>query len=86
MSRQNVQRLVDELLADGLVVLRRNADHRTSPHVLASSAGLDALAVTNSAAAALHRHIDRELSSEDLAHLGGLLHRFASAATSALDR
>lgn len=43
LARQSVQRVVDELVAAGLLELRANPDHARSPLVAVSAAGADTL-------------------------------------------
>lgn len=84
VTRQNVQRVTADLAADGLVRLAANPDHRTSPLVVLTAAGDDALDRINAAAEESHRRILASVPPRDVEALRTLLRRF-TAATRALD-
>ena len=64
VTRQNVQRIADLLVAEGLAQYQDNADHRVSPHLVLTAHGRAALARLSKAAAGYHAGIARQLSPE----------------------
>ena len=78
VSRQNIQRLVNELEAESLVELSDNPDHRTSPLTALTPAGRQALAEINASARQSNEHIKDELGNESVAALRSLLRRFTA--------
>ena len=79
VSRQNVQRLVSEMVAEGLVELRPNPDHKTSPHVALADAGREALATISVASEGSQQRILEHFGSGDVAALRELLQRLSVA-------
>ena len=75
-SRQAVQRITNELVADGLVELEDNPRHRRSPFVKPTPAGRHALEAINAQAERRHRAIAAELGDVDVAALRRTLRRF----------
>jgi DNA-binding MarR family transcriptional regulator len=58
VSRQNLQRIANELQRDGLVEFRTNPDHRTSPLLTVTETGAASLRRINRRADAYHRRLD----------------------------
>jgi DNA-binding MarR family transcriptional regulator len=71
ISRQAVQRVVDDLVDDGLAALVANPAHRRSPHVALTAPGRRTLAAITAAARSWHRQIAGELSDTRLHRLHG---------------
>ena len=67
LTRQSVQRVVNELMADGLVELRENPDHRRAKLVVLPDAGQRAYAQADQRQAAWANRITDGLSAEDIA-------------------
>lgn len=80
VSRQNVQRITNELVADGLAELTDNPDHRTSPLVRLTPEGARVLETINRAAEESHRGITRRFPKAKVAELRELLREFRAAA------
>jgi len=51
LSRQGVQRIVNELVKSGMLALEDNIDHKRAPLVLISEVGAEAMAHVNEAQA-----------------------------------
>jgi DNA-binding MarR family transcriptional regulator len=71
VTRQNVQRIADLLVAEGSAEYRDNPDHRASPHLLLTKRGRAALDQLTKAASGYHVRLARKLSSSDVT----LIHR-----------
>ena len=71
VSRQNVQRIADLLVAENWASFEANPDHRGSPYLILNPRGRDALAKITKAAASSHAAIARKLAGTDI----GALHR-----------
>jgi DNA-binding MarR family transcriptional regulator len=69
VTRQNVQRIADLLVADGLARFAGNPDHRTSPHLVLTDAGQKALLALARTARAYHEALALRLKSVPLAAL-----------------
>ncbi len=82
VSRQNVQRIADLLVADGAATFEPNPDHRNSPFLVLNRRGQAALADITKAAAASLARIARRLGAADLAPLHRSLRRLIEAASS----
>ena len=82
VSRQNVQRIADLLVADNAATFEPNPDHRNSPFLVLTKRGQTALADITKAAAASHARIARRLGGTDLAPLHRSLRRLIEATTS----
>lgn len=82
VSRQNEQRVVNDLVDDGLAELVTNPDHRTSPLVRLTPKGERALAGINRAAAASNEAIEADLTSTKVAQLRKLLGAFVASVRS----
>src|SRR6202167_4645258 len=69
VTRQNVQRIADLLVAEGAAEYRDNPDHRASPHLILIKSGRTALERITQAAGGYHARLARKLSSS---HVGSL--------------
>jgi DNA-binding MarR family transcriptional regulator len=75
VTRQNVQRIADLLVAEGSAEYRDNPDHRASPHLVLTKRGRAAFEQLMKAAGGYHARIARKLSSSDVVSLQrGLRH------------
>ena len=83
VSRQNVQRIADLLVAENWAGFETNPDHRGSPHLVLNRRGRDALERLSKAAAEHHARLARKLASADLASIHRHLRRLLAAATDA---
>jgi DNA-binding MarR family transcriptional regulator len=79
VSRQNVQRIADLLVAERWASFEPNPDHRGSPHLILSTRGREALAKITKAAANSHAAIARRLAGTDVAALHRGLRRLIEA-------
>lgn len=79
VSRQNVQRVVNDLLSEGIAEQVPNPDHRTSPLVRLTPEGKVVLAGINHVAADAHRALLTSFSAEDVAALRSLLQHLTRA-------
>ena len=82
VSRQNVQRIADLLVADGAATFDSNPDHKSSPFLVLTRRGRAALAEITKAAAASHARIARRLGGADLAPVHRSLRRLIDATSS----
>jgi DNA-binding MarR family transcriptional regulator len=71
VTRQNVQRIADLLVAEGSAESQDNPDHRASPHLILTKRGRAALDQLTKAATGYHARLARKLSPSDVA----LIHR-----------
>lgn len=69
VTRQNVQRIGDLLVDEGLARFADNPDHRTSPHLVLTEKGQKTLAGITRAAAERHSVLAAKLREVDLAAL-----------------
>lgn len=67
VTRQAVQRIVDALVTDGLVVTEPNPRHQRAPLLRLTAAGHDALDAINAASRPWHQEVVAELDADDLA-------------------
>ncbi len=67
VSRQNVQRIADALVADGLVAPEANPRHRRAPLLRLTPAGADVLAAITKASRPWQRTALAEVDPDDLA-------------------
>ncbi len=81
VSRQNVQRIADLLVAEKLAAFSANPDHRGSPHLVLSERGQDRLARLTEAGSSFHqaiadhgRALDFEGLRRDLGALAALVY------------
>lgn len=79
VTRQNVQRIADLLVAEGAAEYRGNPDHRASPHLVLTRRGQAALAHLTKAAGGYHGRIARKLSATDTLSLQRGLRRLLEA-------
>jgi DNA-binding MarR family transcriptional regulator len=79
-TRQSVQRVVDRLVGEGLVVPRPNAGHRRSPLLVLTAAGQAVLTAINRAATAQHTLVLQEFSPEEIDALTTTLRRLPALA------
>lgn len=79
VTRQNVQRIADLLVAEGSAQYQDNPDHRASPHLVLTKRGRATLDQLTSAAAGYHARVARALSASDVfAIQRGLRHLLAA--------
>lgn len=69
ISRQAVQRVANDLVADGLVEFTANPDHRTSPLLTLTDAGNETLAEITRAASRFNRELAAALGERRMAAL-----------------
>ena len=79
VTRQNVQRIADLLVAEGAAEYRDNPDHRASPHLVLTRNGTEALERITKAAGGYHARIARKLSPADVVSLQRGLRRLLEA-------
>jgi DNA-binding MarR family transcriptional regulator len=80
VSRQNVQRIADLLVAENWAAFEPNPDHKGSPYLVLNTRGRDALARIAKAAASSHAAIARRLAGSDVGALHRGLRRLIDAA------
>lgn len=85
VTRQNIQRLANELAAEGLVVFADNPDHRTSPLVRLTDQGRAALDELNAAGTALNTAVLDDLGPDRIRQLRDLLRDFITSVNANLD-
>jgi DNA-binding MarR family transcriptional regulator len=78
-SRQNVQRVTNDLIDADLVELAANPDHRTSPLVQLTAAGERTLAAINAAAEDSHDGILEHFPTRKVTELRKLLQELSAA-------
>jgi len=69
VTRQNVQRIADLLVAEGSAEYRHNPDHRASPHLVLTKGGRSALDQLTKAASGYHARLASKLSPSDVASI-----------------
>jgi DNA-binding MarR family transcriptional regulator len=69
VTRQNVQRIADLLVADGSADYQDNPDHRSSPHLMLTKRGRVALDLLTKAAGGYHARLAKKLSPSDVASI-----------------
>ncbi len=79
VTRQNVQRIADLLVADGLARFAGNPDHRTSPHLVLTEAGATALDELTRAARGFHEALAARLGAVPLGSVRRELGRIRAA-------
>jgi DNA-binding MarR family transcriptional regulator len=82
VTRQAIQRLVNELANEALVELVDNPDHKTSPLVSLTPEGRTVLDRINRTGDAFNEALRTELGAEHIAELRALLRDFVSAVNS----
>jgi DNA-binding MarR family transcriptional regulator len=75
VTRQNVQRIADLLVAENWAGYEPNPDHRSSPYLALNKRGEAALARITVAAGGYHARIARKLAGADVASLHRALRR-----------
>src|SRR6185312_5748851 len=81
VTRQNVQRIADLLVAEGSASFENNPDHRSSPFLVLSKRGQAALAQLTKVAGSSHAALTRPLAGTD----SGAIHRGLRRLIQALD-
>ncbi|HEY7010495.1 MAG TPA: MarR family winged helix-turn-helix transcriptional regulator [Jatrophihabitantaceae bacterium] len=79
VSRQNIQRIADELRREQLLCLIDNPDHKTSPLLHLTDAGRKDLAAINAAAEDAHQRMLAHFSQRDVKTFRALLAKFVAA-------
>jgi DNA-binding MarR family transcriptional regulator len=79
VTRQNVQRIADLLVAEGSAEYRDNPDHRASPHLILTKRGRAAFEQLMKAASGYHGRLAHKLSSSDVVSLQRGLRRLLEA-------
>jgi DNA-binding MarR family transcriptional regulator len=79
VTRQNVQRIADLLVAEGSAEYRDNPDHRASPHLVLTKRGRAAFEQLMKAASGYLARLARKLSSSDVVSLQRGLRRLLEA-------
>ena len=69
VTRQNVQRIADLLVAERSAEYRDNPDHRASPHLVLTKRGRTAFEQLMKAASGYHARLARKLSPSDVVAL-----------------
>lgn len=75
VSRQNVQRVANDLVTFGHAAYTANPDHRGSPLLTLTPQGQDVLARVTTRASAVHRTLFAALPEEEIGRTRGLLRR-----------
>ncbi|SRR5579884_580002 len=75
VTRQNVQRIADLLVAEGSAGYRDNPDHRASPHFVLTPRGRAALGQLTKAAGGYHARLARKLPASEIVSLQRSLRR-----------
>ncbi|WP_330461448.1 MarR family transcriptional regulator [Streptomyces sp. NBC_00820] len=75
VSRQNVQRVANDLVAGELAALAPNPDHRGSPLLTLTPRGRDSLARVTDRAAKLHRTLFGDIPDEEISATRASLRR-----------
>jgi DNA-binding MarR family transcriptional regulator len=78
-SRQNVQRIADEIVKDGLATFEPNPDHQRSPLLLLSRRGTAILDRLNESASRRNLHLTEELGDAGVRRLRALLDQLRHA-------
>ena len=81
VTRQNVQRIADLLVAEGSAQYQDNPDHRASPHLVLTKRGRAALEQLTKAAGGYHARLARKLSPADIVSIQRGLRRLLEAMT-----
>jgi DNA-binding MarR family transcriptional regulator len=79
VSRQSVQRVANELTADGMATFEPNPDHKASPILALTAAGRQALEGINTAADHDHQYLLGLFPEHDVDTLSALLARFTAS-------
>lgn len=81
VTRQNVQRIADLLVAEGAAELHDNPDHHGSPHFILTQRGHVALKAITKAATGYHNRLARRFSHSDVLSLQWGLRQLLTALT-----
>jgi DNA-binding MarR family transcriptional regulator len=81
VTRQNVQRIADLLVAEGSAQYQGNPDHRASPHLALTRRGRTALDALTKAAGGYHARLARRLSPAGAVSIQRGLRRLLEALT-----
>jgi DNA-binding MarR family transcriptional regulator len=79
VTRQNVQRIADLLVAEGSAAYQDNPDHRASPHLVLTRRGRAALDQLGKAASGYHARLARKFSVSEVASIQHGLRRLLEA-------
>jgi DNA-binding MarR family transcriptional regulator len=79
VTRQNVQRIADLLVAEGSAEYQENPDHRASPHLILTRRGQAALDQLTKAAGGYHTRLARKLSPSEVISIQRGLRRLLEA-------
>ena len=79
VTRQNVQRIADLLVAENWASFENNPDHRGSPYPMLNKRGRTALEQLTKAAASSHARLARKLDGLDIGALHRQLRRLIAA-------
>ena len=79
VSRQNVQRIANQLVNEGWAAFETNPDHRGSPHLVLNQRGQAALAQLTETALGSHVELARRLGGTELGALHHALRRLIAA-------
>jgi DNA-binding MarR family transcriptional regulator len=79
VTRQNVQRIADLLVAEDWAGFEPNPDHRGSPHLVLNRRGRDALDRLTKAAGSYHVRLARKLAPADINSIHRSLRRMLAA-------
>ena len=74
--RQHILRLTTEMVEEGLVELRPNPDHKTSPLIHLTTAGRSTLVAINEAARISNNEVREAFGTSNVDQLRKLLQRF----------
>ncbi|MEV6317140.1 MarR family winged helix-turn-helix transcriptional regulator [Streptomyces sp. NPDC051776] len=75
VTRQNVQRVANDLVALGQAEYRSNPDHRGSPLLTLTPGGRDSLERIRDRASAIHRTLGAELPDEEIREARSFIRR-----------
>lgn len=75
ITRQSVQRIVNDLFADNLISLKTNPDHQTSPIVMLLPDGEKTLKKITESAQAYHKELQASIGETDLERLSAVLQK-----------
>ncbi len=79
VTRQNVQRIADLLVAEGAAEYQDNPDHRASPHLVLTRHGRAVFVQLTKAAGGYHSRLARKLSPTEVVSLRRGLRRLLNA-------
>jgi DNA-binding MarR family transcriptional regulator len=79
VTRQNVQRIADLLVSDGLASFAANPDHRGSPYLVLNKRGQTTLAQLSKAASSSHAMLASRLAGTDIVAIHRGLRRLIEA-------